>query len=274
MLGLLPALCTRAPGGTFARSAPPEPTCTTLLRAGTCNQTISQQLASAGNPLLTPLPLTDVLELVTAPPFHRDNSTIAALASYISYGNFDLCVSEPSSRYCVLRPFGHGPGPTLGLCLPASCTADIYLQQVACLAQAVHNISELPIFPQQDAGLLDALSLGLDYLSGNATSACAGESESPGPGALIVSVVLALLLLTTIAATLRATLCVSSFAMSPPVTAIRAFDMIANTRSLFKTRPTDALSFLNGVRALSFGYIVLGHSFVAATKHAANAVPA
>lgn len=234
--------------------------CLKVLADTTCTQTPVQQLASAGDPLTTPLPLPE-LEIAI---IEQDRDVIAAWSTYKSYGNFDLCMTETAAHYCNVHVVMSGP--SLGLCLPQQCTISKFLERYECLSELTNLTAELShLLFNVSSRLPNALVAGpLRYLAVNSTHVCSEQKvHRVEPGAIVVTTVISLLGAAVVASTLRTTLCVTHLGWAPPGEVAASFCALTNARGLLATRagPKSKLAFLHGVRTLSTGWIILGHCF-------------
>jgi len=264
-------------GGVLSERAKPEPAppthaeCVELLQSGLCNQTVVQRVASAGSPLLRPLPFYSLGAVLEA----KDAQMLSAWGAFKEMGNYDLCISEPDSHHCIIHAFG---GPSLGTCLPSKCSAADYMRLFACdelfLDEGANATAALlPPALRNATALLRLLAGTLDYLAAKSTTKCADSvTHAMGPGARATLGVLVALACAVATATFVNAMC---GCLTPVPKAIASqWDAIANSRRLLAARASGDLDFLNGVRVLSTGYVVLGHLFLLCVFNAKNAVPA
>lgn len=253
----------------------PEPTdeeCREIFRSGRCNQTALQQLASAGSPLFTPLPFISALQLLAS----EDMGALVAWSSSKDMGNYALCTDDEDSHHCTVRAFG---GPSLGTCLPKSCSSTEYLQRFSCEARLLDvglNVSRdiIPALGNYTQGI-EAFAQALDYLALKSRSFCAdddGDLALTG-SAKVMLVVLGLLLGAVVVATLASALGWGHTGAEAWAAYCAHFDALANVRRLFAVRPASPMDALNGIRCLSTGYVILGHTFLLVAFTSSNLVP-
>lgn len=287
VLAFIPLAAGQSPwpggGGLPERADEPPPTlaeCAELFFSGRCNQTSMQQIASAGSPLLRPLPFYRIFEVLGV----GNEQTLAAWGTFKDMGSYDLCVADAASHHCTVQAFG---GPSLGLCLPRGCSVHDYLRRYRCEELLIFDSANataalVPVLRNATVAL-QALSKALEYLAVRSRSFCAEDvSYDLTPGALAMAVVTATLGAAVVGSTLVAHLLRPAWHArhgalpggAPRFAWARHFDAVGNARRLVATRPAGELDFLDGLRVLSTGYVELGHQFLIAAFSSKNVVPA
>lgn len=268
------------PGSTPPPSPVPEPPtrhqCAELFASGRCNQTHTQVIASAGSPLLRPLPVIDAFGVLAS----GDREVLSAWGSFKAMGNYDLCLSDEQAHHCTVRAFG---GPSLGVCLPRACSAQDYLMRYRCeeelLLDSLNATSSLIPALANATAQIEAAAHALEYLAVRSKTFCADDASyelSRGARATLLAlgslaglIALATLLNTCVRPVLELHgVAERRAALAEPLCAV------ANTRRLFATRPPAELDFLDGMRVLSTGYVILGHQFLLSAFSSSNVVPA
>ena len=279
-----------------------------MLRAK-CEQSSLQRFASVGDPLTSPMPLTEVLALIkrATPPgaspsdpavlndilanSNPDRKLFLAYMTFKDAGRYDLCKASADSHWCSVVIFS---GPQLGECLPAACVAHEYLESRVCalnetLGTAYADLWKLEHIPALApyvpllanlSAAIGALGGGLGFLA-KPSKQMYCEEEAPSlatadTGAVVVIVLTTLLLALTALAT-----CHTLVGAAPPKGAalrlLSAFCAATNTAKLLRTRAPGAdgadLAHLHGMRVLSTFSVVLGHSFLLFSKASANEAP-
>jgi peptidoglycan/LPS O-acetylase OafA/YrhL len=111
--------------------------------------------------LSTPLSVIDLASLAADP---NNPETAVLIQQYMGFrqvGNFDACQSLGRSHYCTTMVTAHG-GPSFGVCLPATCEVEDYVQLAStCVAARAVN---------QSIQLEGELRLVDEYLRSNNTA--------------------------------------------------------------------------------------------------------